>query len=104
MAAASVGWNEKDLIEALKGEMPVLDQVAKPIKKRAPRPLKNRVKGLGRVSKKEEKLAVRLYTIEYMTIREVAETIGKPYESTYLLCIRAGVKFRRPGRRPSRRP
>lgn len=104
-AATHVGWAEKDLVEALSGDgQPILDQIAKPVvKKRPPRPLAKRVKGLGRINKKEQALAKRLYALEYMTVREVAEALERPYESTYLVLIRAGVKFRRPGRRSSRR-
>jgi len=100
-AAASVGWAEKDLIEALKGEAhPILDQAAKPVvKKRAPRPLKNRVKGLGPIPKKTLMRAKQLYEIQFMTVREVAKAINMPYERCYLALQRAGTKFRRPGRR-----
>ncbi len=102
-AAAHVGWSEKNLLDALKGESnSVFEQLARPVKKRAPRPLKNRVKGLAKASKKDMKLVKHLYSVEYMTIREISEAIERPYESTYLLAIKAGVKFRRPGRRPSR--
>lgn len=100
VAAVFVGWSEKDLIEALKGEAhPIFDQVPKPIKKRAPRPLKNRVKGLGPVPKKALRRARQLYEIQYMTVREVAKAINMPYERCYLALQRAGTKFRRPGRR-----
>ena len=100
-AAAAVGWTEKDLTEALKGDgQPGLEMVQKPaVKRRPPRPVKGRVKGLGPISEKVLKRAKRLYAIEYMTVREVAETIGFPYEKCYLALQRAGTKFRRPGRR-----
>jgi hypothetical protein len=100
-AAAAVGWNEKDLVEALKGDgQPVPDQVANPVvKKRPPRPLKNRVKGLGPMPRKTLARAKQLYAVQVMTVREVAEVIGFPYEKMYLALLRAGTKFRRPGRR-----
>lgn len=39
--------------------------------------------------------ARRCYETDGMTVREVAQVIGRSYEQTWLLLIQAGTKFRR---------
>jgi hypothetical protein len=107
-AAAAVGWTKQDLEDARKrgGTPPKRtkeDEEAFKPRERARRTVKQRVAGLRNVDPKKAKLAKRLYEIEVMTVREVARTLGEPYEKTYLILILAGTKFRRPGRR-SREP
>lgn len=105
-AAASVGWTEQELKEAIErnGEPPALDPDAPLMRERPRRTVKQRVEGLHDISDKTLRLARRLYEIEIMTVREVSRAISEPYEKTYLILIKAGTEFRRPGRRKVRDP
>ena len=96
-AAASVGWNEKELIEALKGEAhPILDQVSKPIMKKTGAEAAQE-QGQGARPRPEEGAyeSQTLYEIQMMTVREVAAAIRMPYERCYLALQRAGTKFQK---------
>lgn len=103
-AAAQVGWSKEELEEAIARDgkppefQPGADDDFKP-RDRPRRTVKQRVAGLHGVSKETQDLARRLYEVENMTVREVAEALGEPYEKTYLILILASTKFRRPGRR-----
>lgn len=104
-AASSVGWTEKTLREALAGSgHPSLEEIgrAPPPRPRIKRTLKQRVEGLADVPSAMLKKAKRLYEVEYCTVRETAKILGLPYERTYLVLIRAGTRFRRPGRRATK--
>ena len=104
-AAAAVGWTETDLRSAIarRGKPPDPSKIdtAVTLHERPRRTVKQRVDGLKSVSKKILKLAKRYYEVENMTVRETAKALEEPYERTYLILIRAGTKFRRPGRRSS---
>lgn len=100
-AAAAVGWTEQELKEAISrnGAPSQAASEIPPPRERPKRTVKQRVEGLHDVSDKTLRLARRLYELEIMTVREVSRAIDEPYEKTYLILIKAGTKFRRPGRR-----
>lgn len=102
-AAAAVGWTEEDLRSAIgrKGKPPDPSSVSSAVvpHERPRRTVKQRVAGLKSVSQQTLRLAKRYYEVECMTVREVARALEEPYEKTYLVLIKAGTKFRRPGRR-----
>lgn len=100
-AAAAVGWDEQELKDALerKGLPPEPDLDAPKMRERPRRTVKQRVAGLHDISEKLMRRARRHYEIEFMTVREVSRAIDEPYEKTYLILIKAGTKFRPPGRR-----
>ncbi len=102
-AASSVGWSEADLRSAIgrKGKPPEPSTVFSAVvpHERPRRTVKQRVAGLKNVSQQTLRLARRYYEVECMTVREVARALEEPYEKTYLVLIKAGTKFRRPGRR-----
>lgn len=100
--ALGVGWSEEELVEAIRTQIaPSAEELPKR-RERPCRTVRQRVKALTGVNKKIMKRAKRLYEVEFMTVREVSDTISEPYEKTYLILNKAGTKFRRPGRRPSR--
>lgn len=105
-AAAAVGWDEQELKDALErnGQPPAPELDAPKLRERPRRTVKQRVAGLHDIGEKLMRRARRHYEIEFMTVREVSRAIDEPYEKTYLILIKAGTKFRRPGRRKVREP